>query len=81
MLVREGKGRRRLARLTWPNYSLLYYLNSVTPATVLARDCATGNGQSAVAQASDFNYVIATDGCAAQIDAAKKCPILTIEWL
>ncbi|MFT6092143.1 MAG: ubiquinone/menaquinone biosynthesis C-methylase UbiE [Pseudohongiellaceae bacterium] len=59
------------ARPTYPA-ELFDYLNSVTSGTDLAWDCATGNGQSAVALAGYFDQVIATDGSAAQIDAAKK---------
>ena len=40
----------------------------------LAWDCATGNGQAAIALAAYFDRVIATDASAAQIDAAIAHP-------
>jgi SAM-dependent methyltransferase len=40
----------------------------------LAWDCATGNGQAAVALADHFDAVIATDASRAQIDAAMAHP-------
>lgn len=59
------------ARPTYPP-KLFDYLLSLTSKADLAWDCATGNGQSALALANHFEQVIATDGSAAQIDAAQK---------
>lgn len=39
----------------------------------LALDCATGNGQAAVALASHFRQVVGTDASAAQIESAIAC--------
>ena len=46
-----------------PNYpeELFAYLASLCPNHRLAWDCATGNGQAAVALARHFDSVIATD--------------------
>lgn len=56
-----------------PSYptELFDYLARISPALTLAWDCATGNGQSAVALAAHFEQVLATDGSAAQIQAAE----------
>lgn len=43
----------------------------------LAWDCATGNGQAAIALAGHFERVIATDASSAQIDAAVAQPGVT----
>ena len=43
----------------------------------LAWDCATGNGQAALALADHFDRVIATDASRAQIDAAVAHPAVT----
>ena len=43
----------------------------------LAWDCATGNGQAAIALAGYFEQVVATDASAAQIDAATAHPRVT----
>lgn len=59
------------ARPTYPA-NLFDYLNSLVLEADLAWDCATGNGQSALALANYFTQVIATDGSAAQINAARK---------
>jgi len=55
-----------------PRYpaALFTYLASITPSRELAWDCATGNGQAAVALARRFRRVIATDASAAQIEHA-----------
>jgi ubiquinone/menaquinone biosynthesis C-methylase UbiE len=45
-------------------------LASLTSSKHPAWDCATGNGLSALALANYFDQVIATDGSAAQIEAA-----------
>ena len=43
----------------------------------LAWDCAAGNGQAAIALASHFQHVIATDGSADQLRQAEKHPKVT----
>jgi ubiquinone/menaquinone biosynthesis C-methylase UbiE len=57
-----------------PNYPapLFEYLASLCPAHDLAWDCATGNGQAAVALAPYFTSVIATDFSAQQIEQAQR---------
>jgi SAM-dependent methyltransferase len=56
-------------RPTYPA-PLFAYLASLCPAHDLAWDCATGNGQAAVAVAAHFRAVIATDASQKQIDQA-----------
>lgn len=55
-----------------PGYpaELFQYLGSVVTSHDVAWDCATGNGQAAVALASYFASVIATDASETQIEAA-----------
>ena len=55
-----------------PRYpdELFRYLASIAPARKLAWDCATGNGQAALALAEHFERVIATDASAQQIENA-----------
>lgn len=55
-----------------PDYppALFDYLAAVCPQHGLAWDCATGNGQAAVALAAHFQRVVATDASQAQLDAA-----------
>ena len=55
-----------------PHYpaELFRFLAKLTTHRRLARDCATGSGQTAVALSKHFDEVIATDASAAQIDAA-----------
>src|SRR6478672_2121464 len=52
-----------------PGYpdALFSYLASVAPSCRLAWDCATGNGQAALALARYFDRVIAKDASAQQI--------------
>lgn len=52
-----------------PHYpaELFSYLASLTPEKHLAWDCATGNGQAAIALADFFSCVIATDASESQI--------------
>ena len=52
-----------------PRYpgGLFRYLASIAPEKELAWDCATGNGQAAVALAGEFEHVIATDASTDQI--------------
>jgi len=56
-----------------PRYpeGLFRYLATITPAKQLAWDCATGNGQAAVALAEIFERVIATDASEQQIGNAE----------
>ena len=55
-----------------PDYppALFEWIATLTREHDLAWDCATGNGQSAVALAAHFDDVVATDGSAAQLAAA-----------
>lgn len=57
-----------------PRYpdELFAYLASIAPARDCAWDCATGNGQAAIALAAHFDRVIATDASARQIDSAER---------
>ncbi len=59
-----------------PGYppALFRFLADASDARRLAWDCATGNGQTAVALADYFDRVIATDASAAQIAAARAHP-------
>lgn len=56
-----------------PGYQpeLFDYLGSIAPSRHLAWDCGTGNGQAAVALASVFDRVIATDASEKQISNAQ----------
>lgn len=56
-----------------PGYpaALFAWLASQTPRHALAWDCATGNGQAAVALAGHFAQVVATDASAQQIARAE----------
>ncbi len=56
-----------------PRYpqALFAYLAALAPSPACAWDCATGNGQAAVALAAHFDRVIGTDASAAQIDSAE----------
>jgi SAM-dependent methyltransferase len=56
-----------------PRYpeELFRYLATIAPGKQLAWDCATGNGQAAVALAEIFERVIATDASAKQIGNAE----------
>lgn len=57
-----------------PRYpeALFAYLAAISPGRETAWDCATGNGQAAVALTAHFAAVIATDASAAQIESAQK---------
>jgi SAM-dependent methyltransferase len=59
-----------------PSYpaALFEYLASLAPSHELAWDCATGNGQAAVALAPFFRRVVATDASARQIAEARAQP-------
>ena len=52
-------------------------LAAAAPAHGLAWDCATGNGQAAVALAAHFARVVATDASAAQLARATPHPRIT----
>jgi ubiquinone/menaquinone biosynthesis C-methylase UbiE len=53
---------------------LIAYVASLAPHRRLAVDCATGNGQAAVALADHFDDVLAVDGSAAQLQQATPHP-------
>jgi SAM-dependent methyltransferase len=53
---------------------LTAYLAALAPGRALAWDCATGNGQVAVALAARFAAVVATDASAAQLARARAHP-------
>ncbi len=57
-----------------PHYptELFDYLSDIAPDNEIAWDCATGNGQAAVALASKFRHVIATDASEKQIKNAAR---------
>jgi SAM-dependent methyltransferase len=57
-----------------PSYplELFAYLAAIAPQQETAWDCATGNGQAAIALASFFARVVATDGSQAQLDNAAQ---------
>ncbi len=59
-----------------PKYplALFRYLSGLTEDRALAWDCATGNGQAAVALAAFFEGVIATDASKEQLEAAESHP-------
>lgn len=59
-----------------PGYpaSLFEWLAGQTPGIELAWDCATGNGQAAVALAAHFDGVFASDASAQQIAQAEAHP-------
>jgi ubiquinone/menaquinone biosynthesis C-methylase UbiE len=59
-----------------PRYpdELIDFLASVAPGQALALDCATGTGQAALALASRFERIIATDASSAQIANAVPHP-------
>ncbi len=59
------------ARPDYPR-ELFAWLAGMAPARTRAWDCATGNGQAAVALAEHFREVIATDASAAQIANAVR---------
>ena len=57
------------ARPTYPD-ELFTYLRSLSPSGEACWDCATGNGQAAVALSNHFKQVIATDGSEKQLQNA-----------
>ncbi|MCE3284843.1 MAG: SAM-dependent methyltransferase [Steroidobacteraceae bacterium] len=54
--------------------ALIDYVASLAPSRSLAVDCATGNGQAAVALAEHFDHVIAVDASPAQLQQAQPHP-------
>jgi ubiquinone/menaquinone biosynthesis C-methylase UbiE len=62
-----------------PRYpkALFEHLARIPPGRRLAWDCATGNGQAAVALAEQFERVVATDASARQIENAVAHPRVT----
>ena len=66
-------GRYARFRPTYPT-ALFDYLAELAPRRELAWDCATGNGQVAVALAEYFDEVVATDASAEQIAHALAHP-------
>ena len=64
-------------RPTYPA-ALFAFLAECAPARRAAWDCATGNGQAAVALAPHFETVIATDASAQQLTAAT--PATNVEY-
>ncbi len=60
-------------RPTYPP-ALFEYLSKISPNQDLVWDCATGNGQAALALARHFKKVIATDPSQKQIENASPAP-------
>ena len=58
--------------------ALFEWLTSLTTRHDLAWDCATGNGQAAVALAAHFDRVVATDASADQV--AHATPMSNVEY-
>ncbi len=59
-----------------PGYppALIEWVAAQAPDCVFAVDCATGNGQAAVALAEHFDTVLAVDGSVAQLERAQPHP-------
>ena len=59
-----------------PGYpaELVAWVAARAPDRALAVDCATGNGQAAVALAEHFERVVAVDGSLSQLARAAACP-------
>jgi len=59
-----------------PGYppELIEWISAQAPDRVLAVDCATGNGQAAIALAEHFDAVLAVDGSLAQLEHAQPHP-------
>jgi ubiquinone/menaquinone biosynthesis C-methylase UbiE len=53
---------------------LIEFVAAQAPGRRVAVDCATGNGQAAVALASHFDAVLAVDGSASQLSRARPHP-------
>jgi ubiquinone/menaquinone biosynthesis C-methylase UbiE len=64
-----------------PSYpdELIAYVASLAPDRHFAVDCATGNGQAAIALAEHFDEVLAVDGSAAQLAQAQRHPCVRYE--
>jgi SAM-dependent methyltransferase len=64
-----------------PGYpaELIEYVASLAPDRRLAVDCATGNGQAAVALAAHFGTVVAVDASRSQIEHAPPHPRVRYE--
>lgn len=64
-----------------PGYprELIAWISSRAPDRRLAVDCATGNGQAAVALAGHFDGVLAVDGSRAQLQHAQPHPRVRYE--
>ncbi len=64
-----------------PSYppELIAWIASRAPDLALAVDCATGNGQAAVALAEHFDAVLAVDGSRAQLERAQPHPRVRYE--
>jgi len=60
-------------RPTYPG-ALFDALTAIAPARRTAWDCATGSGQAAVALASRFTRVVASDGSMPQLASARRHP-------
>lgn len=65
-------------RPTYPR-ALFAWLAEHAPGRRQAWDCATGNGQAAVALAEQFEHVVATDASGEQIASAVHHPRVTYE--
>ena len=59
-----------------PGYpaELIEWVAEQAPDRTLAVDCATGNGQAAVALTEHFTRVVAVDGSLSQLSRAAACP-------
>lgn len=66
----DHSGGYAVYRPTYPP-ALFEWLGQIAPGRSLAWDCATGNGQAAIALAEHFEHVIASDASASQIAEAK----------
>ena len=64
-----------------PGYpaDLIAWVASRAPDRTLAVDCATGNGQAAIALAGHFDAVVAVDGSRAQLERAQPHPNVRYE--
>ena len=64
-----------------PGYppDLITWIASRAPDRALAVDCATGNGQAAIALAGHFDAVLAVDGSLAQLERAQPHPNVRYE--
>ena len=60
-------------RPTYPD-ALFAWLAAESPSLALAWDCATGSGQAALALATHFEHVVATDASADQLAQARLHP-------